>query len=227
MRRLAWSTFLAALGIWGCGAVVERDINALLADNPDSVPRVSADALSPLIPATDVGRCGPTGLLTGLIPDCPVLEACFTAACAHHDICYSTCGSNQRACDDQFFWDMVSLCRGGFADRTPGIQDCYESAYVYYRVVQVYALSYFDRTQELVCSLGPLLNLATKAQTSTRVAAPPELYADLDGDALPDAWEVEHGLDCGDRADGLTDHDGDGRINLAELILGTDPLLPD
>jgi hypothetical protein len=42
------------------------------------------------------------------------------------------------------------------------------------------------------------------------VPAPSPPRADADGDALPDDWEVAHGLDPTDPADALSDPDGDG-----------------
>ena len=55
---------------------------------------------------------------------------------------------------------------------------------------------------------------------------------DLDGDGLPDAWEIAHGLDPADdgfnspRQGAAGDFDGDGLPNLAELALGLDPAAP-
>lgn len=55
---------------------------------------------------------------------------------------------------------------------------------------------------------------------------------DSDGDGLPDAWEIAHGLDPADdgfnspRQGPAGDLDGDGLPNLAELALGLDPAAP-
>ena len=49
------------------------------------------------------------------------------------------------------------------------------------------------------------------------------LIVDSDGDGMPDAWEIAHGLNHQDGADANTDVDGDGQINLAEYLAGTDP----
>jgi hypothetical protein len=53
---------------------------------------------------------------------------------------------------------------------------------------------------------------------------------DVDGDGLPNAWELEYGLDPGSNEgdDGATgDPDRDGLPNVAEFMLGTDPTNPD
>ena len=51
--------------------------------------------------------------------------------------------------------------------------------------------------------------------------------ADGDGDLIPDAWEIAHGLAADDSADGSQDSDGDGATNLAEYQNGTEPWNPD
>ncbi len=50
-----------------------------------------------------------------------------------------------------------------------------------------------------------------------------EPYPDADHDAMPDAWEREHGLDPDDASDGPGDLDGDGYTNVEEFLNGTDP----
>ena len=50
---------------------------------------------------------------------------------------------------------------------------------------------------------------------------------DRDGDGLPDAWELEHGLDPNDPADAAGDSDADGYSNLEEMQLGSHPSRPD
>jgi hypothetical protein len=54
---------------------------------------------------------------------------------------------------------------------------------------------------------------------------------DYDNDGLPNAWEIQYGLDPIDRADAVQDLDGDGLTNLQEYILRVNPfqanILPD
>jgi len=50
---------------------------------------------------------------------------------------------------------------------------------------------------------------------------------DLDADGMEDFWETAVGLDPTDGGDALFDPDGDGRVNLAEYLGGTDPFSSD
>ncbi len=47
--------------------------------------------------------------------------------------------------------------------------------------------------------------------------APGTPWTDTDGDGMPDAWEVAHGLDPA-AADGAADRDGDGYTNLEDWL---------
>ncbi len=55
------------------------------------------------------------------------------------------------------------------------------------------------------------------------LARPSDATADTDGDALPDLWELRHGLDAASANDASLDPDNDGRANVAELAAGTHP----
>jgi hypothetical protein len=63
-------------------------------------------------------------------------------------------------------------------------------------------------------------NLAGNVNSATAYLA---VLADQDGDGLPDEWELAHGLDPNDPADGSIDNDADAMTNVAEYLAGTDP----
>ncbi|WP_438482578.1 polysaccharide lyase [Oleiharenicola lentus] len=48
-------------------------------------------------------------------------------------------------------------------------------------------------------------------------------YVDSDGDGLPEAWEITHGLNPKDASDAVLDSDSDGYTNIEEFLNGTDP----
>jgi subtilisin family serine protease len=61
--------------------------------------------------------------------------------------------------------------------------------------------------------------LSSNAIVLLAVSAP----ADADGDGIPSAWELAHGLDPEDPADAARDEDGDGLTNREEYFANTDP----
>jgi hypothetical protein len=59
--------------------------------------------------------------------------------------------------------------------------------------------------------------------SQTAVGGWPELFSmpapeDTDHDGMPDAWEIKHGLNPNDSADGAQDAGGDGYTNLEEYL---------
>lgn len=53
--------------------------------------------------------------------------------------------------------------------------------------------------------------------------SPDEVPRDNDGDGMPDAWEMMHGLDPNNNNDSATDADEDGFTNVEEFLNGTNP----
>ncbi len=51
--------------------------------------------------------------------------------------------------------------------------------------------------------------------------------ADMDGDKMPNTWEVQFGLNPSSAADGTADADGDGLTNEAEYLASTNPRVKD
>ena len=59
--------------------------------------------------------------------------------------------------------------------------------------------------------------------TVTNINFTVELSQDTDNDGMPDAYELAHGFNPNNPADGAQDTDGDGLLNRDEYRLGTDP----
>lgn len=53
--------------------------------------------------------------------------------------------------------------------------------------------------------------------------SPSEVPNDSDRDGMPDPWEVKHGFNPNNPADGATDADNDGYTNVEEFLNGTNP----
>jgi hypothetical protein len=79
-------------------------------------------------------------------------------------------------------------------------------------------------TQQVEMQGGTAMTFALGFETGST------LSYDTDGDGLPDAWETQYGLNPNDATgtNGASgDPDGDGRTNLQEYIIGTNPVVPD
>ncbi|MGJ8641996.1 MAG: sulfatase-like hydrolase/transferase [Luteolibacter sp.] len=79
---------------------------------------------------------------------------------------------------------------------------------------------------ELTSQTGSdLLDILDQYRTTETSILYPRV-ANNDGDAFPNAYEIQYGLDPNSPKDAFTDLDGDGSNNLSEFIAGTDPSEP-
>jgi hypothetical protein len=86
-----------------------------------------------------------------------------------------------------------------------------------------------EAKQMLLGSVDKVEALSGKVLTGGRLNVF-ELFVsanDMDGDGMPDYWELQHGFDPSDPSDGALDPDGDFLTNLEEYRAGTDPNKPD
>ncbi|HTL59288.1 MAG TPA: leucine-rich repeat domain-containing protein [Candidatus Limnocylindrales bacterium] len=79
---------------------------------------------------------------------------------------------------------------------------------------------------DLSTGSGALATIGAFQTRGSSVLYLPQLPLDSDGDGMPDAWEIAHGLNPYDSRDALQDSDGDSCPNLLEYMLGTDPQNP-
>ena len=76
-------------------------------------------------------------------------------------------------------------------------------------------------------SLGALTGEQLLAQGGQQAQEFPDTLVDGDGDSLPDAFELAHGLDATNPLDALLDPDGDGLTTRMEYSRGLDPIVPE
>ena len=74
----------------------------------------------------------------------------FTPACDQHDICWSTCGADQTACDKDFLKGMLRICDQTYTYMWANVA-CRLQAMAMYRVVQNNS-GYFEQTQDDACT---------------------------------------------------------------------------
>lgn len=61
----------------------------------------------------------------------------FQPACAKHDVCYGTCNSDRKACDEQWQGLMAAACQTAFPNDPEGVNGCEYFVYLYYNAVRV------------------------------------------------------------------------------------------
>ncbi|MDM8538359.1 hypothetical protein QUF70_16515, partial [Desulfobacterales bacterium HSG17] len=85
-------------------------------------------------------------------------------------------------------------------------------------------------TQDCVVTLTQSQNITASFNINDIPVIEPEIPFEpepQDNDAIPESWEIEHGLDINNPADASLDSDNDGLTNLEEYLNGTDPNVPD
>ena len=75
----------------------------------------------------------------------------------------------------------------------------------------------------LVCRARRFGYTNDAAGRRTAISRSSEAFGDLDGDGMPNGWEIRYDLDPRDPSDADLDSDGDGLTNLREYRLGRSP----
>ena len=121
---LAVAVFAAASTILGCG---------LSGDNDSGFAGAILNQLLLNCPRQPNG-CGPAGILGDVVPECPVLPACFIDACNEHDGCYRRCGVERSVCDSTFHLGMLASCAETFSEDVQGLARSETVAFIYVEV---------------------------------------------------------------------------------------------
>jgi len=144
--------------------------------SPDFFTRLSLNFQREVITAGAESECGPIEVGV-LVPDCPVRGACFSTACAAHNLCYGSCGIDRKTCDEQFFHNLIAVCNDGFAITDPGYTNCRYFALAYWAAVQQYGQDAYNVTQQGVCGMPPPPEDQTGSCCSP--GAPPACASDM------------------------------------------------
>lgn len=92
--------------------------------------------------------CGGEGITENIVPN-HFLNANFTLACDTHDLCYADCSRTKKQCDDNFYDDLVAICRKTYPtgwDAVPrGL--CEAAAWGYYEAVNSFGHSFWAEAQ--------------------------------------------------------------------------------
>lgn len=112
---------------------------------PDDCPggRVPKEDYTPL-----VNGCGPQDSVD-LVPDIPGGFP-FVGACAEHDVCYGTCGSDRATCDRNFHDRMLQVCESVLIP-SDSVVSCYALAYLYFKAVDLGGADPFAQGQVEGC----------------------------------------------------------------------------
>ncbi|MCO6438982.1 MAG: hypothetical protein J5J06_17960 [Phycisphaerae bacterium] len=112
--------------------------------------RLALNFQQSLLGGNDDIACG-TFDSSPFIPDCPLGTVCFTQACDQHDICYSTCDTSKRECDQAFFEDMIRTCSLSIPVSSSEFAACRWTALIYWLAVDRLGLDAFNETRRGVC----------------------------------------------------------------------------
>jgi RHS repeat-associated protein len=137
------------IGYWG----VKNNLLAYVGNNP--IVYQDKLGLRKCQKPPSPNGCGGAGSWD-IVPDYYFYFIDFTPACNAHDICYATCGKTKSVCDEQFIYDMLSICQHYRNQWWSPLNwamynDCGTLAATYYDFVWMLGQPYYDKAQKVYC----------------------------------------------------------------------------